>query len=148
MCVRSLLISRHSSFTFLLAVQADSLLLTGLQSLQVTHIGMRDAGDDYPGPSWLKQQLQSFLSATRLQCITLKIVVDGNPLSCDDWAAVDSMLDGDAFPGLTRVEINPDLDSYNREPRGQVHDKMRSLFPRLDERKVLDVCWHPWSRYD
>jgi hypothetical protein len=151
-----LLISCHFSFTLSLASQEDSLVLehlTGLRSLAVTHVGIREPTHffDHPGPSWLKRQLRPFLSATHLQHIRLKVVVYNDSLvSRDAWAAIDSMFDGDAFPGLTSVEINPIpvRGGSLSEPWGQVHDKVRSLFPCLEERNMLDVCQDPCSRFD
>ena len=89
----------HSS----LAELEDSLLLehlTGLRSLQVTRINIRDptSHPNYSGPSWLKQLLQSILSAADLQHIKIKVMVDEDSIiPCDVLeAAVDSTFDRDA----------------------------------------------------
>jgi hypothetical protein len=132
----------------------ESLLLdhlTGLRSLQVINLGIRDMTSTFsrPGPIWLGQQLQSFIGATRLQHIRLKILVGEDPIIFRDaWAVVESIFDGGAFPELMRVEINPENTAMGySKPWSVIHDKVESLFPRLQERKVLDVCWDPWSRF-
>jgi hypothetical protein len=156
LCVHSLLISDCPSFTLPLVKPEESLLLehlTGLRSLQVTSLGIRDVASKfdsgYPGPSWLKPQLQSLLGATRLQHIKLKIMVKEDPIiSRNDWEAIDSIFDGDAFPELMRFEINPVTVYHYRETWSVIHDKVESFFPCLQERKILDVCWAPWSQFD
>jgi hypothetical protein len=137
----------HSHFR--LADQENNLLLeqlTGLRSLQVTRINIRDATShrNYSGPSWLKPLLQSILSATDLQHIKLQLVIDEEDsiIPGDAWAAVDSIFYGDVFPELVRVEINPQSNMYGK-PRSQVHDTVTRLFPHLEERKILHVSLDP-----
>jgi hypothetical protein len=144
------MISYRPSLTFHLVNPEEGPILehfTGLRSLQLAQLGTRNATSEfyspYLGPDWLKQQLQSILGATRLQHIKFKIVVEEDPnISRDAWAAVDSIFDGDTFPELTRFEINPVCfrDDDYWEPWRVIHDKVESFFPRLQERKVLDVC--------
>ena len=76
-----------------LADQEDSPLLehlTSLQSLQVAHINIWDpTTPNYSGPSWLKQLLQSILSATDMQHIKIKVIIDEDSIiPCDAWVAV------------------------------------------------------------
>ena len=119
--------------------------LTGLQSLEVIRINILDTSY-YSGPSWLKQLLQSIPSGADLRHIKLKVMIDrDSTIPRDTWAAVESTFDGDAFPVLMKVEINPEPDRY-LQCRSEVHDTVRRIFPRLEERKILSVSFDPWSR--
>ena len=122
--------------------------LTGLRSLQLFRLSIRDPTSlgDYLGPSWVNQQLQSVLGATHLQHIRLEIVVQEDPIvGRDAWVAVDSIFDGDVFPKLMRVEINPHTNMFGNarhlQPWSVIRDNVKSFFPCLQERKILDVCW-------